>query len=81
MSLVGPRPEVPAFVNLEDPVWRAVLGARPGITDLASLIYRHEEDLLAAAANPEQYYRDAILPAKLALNLQYMKARSFWLRR
>ncbi len=78
MSLVGPRPEVPAFVGLNDPVWNEVLRVRPGITDLASLVYRQEEDLLAHSSNPEAYYRDVILPAKLALNLHYMRVRSFW---
>jgi lipopolysaccharide/colanic/teichoic acid biosynthesis glycosyltransferase len=78
MSLVGPRPEVPHFVGLDDPVWSEVLRVRPGITDLASLVYRQEEDLLARSSNPEAYYRDVVLPAKLALNLHYLQVRSFW---
>lgn len=79
ISLVGPRPELPAFVELTDPTWRAVLEVRPGITDRASLIYRHEEELLGSAADPERYYRETILPAKLALNLEYIRTRTFWL--
>ena len=78
MSLVGPRPEVPAFVSVNDPIWRAVLQVRPGITDLASLVYRNEEEILGTRSNPEPYYRDVILPAKLALNLRYMQTRTFW---
>ena len=78
MSLIGPRPEVPRFVNLEDPVWQAVLAVRPGISDLATLVYRDEEEMLASASDPEQYYRERILPEKLGLNLRYLGVRTFW---
>ena len=78
MSLVGPRPEVPEFVDVHDPVWLSVLQARPGITDPASIAYRHEEELLAAAADPIRYYRETVLPSKLALNLAYLRDRSLW---
>jgi lipopolysaccharide/colanic/teichoic acid biosynthesis glycosyltransferase len=76
MSLVGPRPEVPRFVDAGDPVWQAVHRVRPGITDLATLVYRDEEHILAGFDDPEQGYRDAVLPAKLALNLEYLRRRS-----
>jgi lipopolysaccharide/colanic/teichoic acid biosynthesis glycosyltransferase len=76
MSLIGPRPEVPKFVDARQPVWREVLKVRPGITDLATLVYRNEEQLLAGSSNPEQYYRDILLPQKLALNLEYIRGRS-----
>lgn len=76
MSLVGPRPEVPEFVQLEAPIWQAVLQVRPGITDLASLLYREEEKLLGVSCNPHDLYRDSVLPAKLALNLRYLRSRS-----
>jgi lipopolysaccharide/colanic/teichoic acid biosynthesis glycosyltransferase len=78
MSLVGPRPEVPDYVQLAAPRWQAVLEVRPGITDLASLLYREEEKLLAAAVNPSAFYRDSILPQKLLLNLAYIRSRSFF---
>jgi lipopolysaccharide/colanic/teichoic acid biosynthesis glycosyltransferase len=78
MSLVGPRPEIPRFVNLNDPVWRAVLQRKPGITDLASLLYRNEEEILGRSDHPEAYYNEVILLAKLALNLRYAQTRSFW---
>jgi len=78
LSLVGPRPEIPPFVDTEDPVWRAVLEVRPGITDLASLQFRREEEMLAGAADAERYYRETILPPKLALNLEYIRSRTFW---
>jgi len=76
MSLIGPRPEVPRFVEAGDPVWQAVHRVRPGITDLATLVYRDEERILAGFDDPERGYRDAVLPAKLALNLEYLRHRS-----
>jgi lipopolysaccharide/colanic/teichoic acid biosynthesis glycosyltransferase len=76
MSLVGPRPEVPEFVDFRQPVWRTVLQARPGITDPASIAYRDEETLLARAADPIAYYRESVLPAKLALNVEYLSKRT-----
>jgi lipopolysaccharide/colanic/teichoic acid biosynthesis glycosyltransferase len=75
MSLIGPRPELAEFVN-EDHRWNLVLSVRPGITDLASLVFRNEEQLLSAASNPEDYYRRYLLPAKLALNVRYIQTRS-----
>lgn len=72
MSLVGPRPEVPKYVALYTPEQRHILEVRPGITDLASIQFRHESELLAAAANPEAAYIEEIMPKKLALNQQYV---------
>lgn len=72
MSLVGPRPELPRYVELYPADLRAqVLSVRPGITDPASLAYSHEAELLAAAADPEREYREVILPAKLRLSAEY----------
>jgi lipopolysaccharide/colanic/teichoic acid biosynthesis glycosyltransferase len=80
MSLIGPRPEVPEYVDLRDTTWRDVLGFRPGITDLASLIYRDEEQVLARRGHDlDRYYREVILPEKLSLNLRYCAKRSLWL--
>jgi lipopolysaccharide/colanic/teichoic acid biosynthesis glycosyltransferase len=73
MSLVGPRPELPSYVARYTPEQRLVLSARPGITDPASLAYRHEEELLAAHHNPEAFYRSHVLPDKLARNLDYIQ--------
>jgi lipopolysaccharide/colanic/teichoic acid biosynthesis glycosyltransferase len=78
MSVIGPRPEVPTNVQFDNPLWRAVLEVRPGITDLATLIHRDEEDILGASRNPDAFYRESILPAKLYLNLVYLRSRSFW---
>lgn len=73
MSLVGPRPEVPVYVVEYTPEQRMVLSARPGITDPASLAYRHEEEILAHQGDPEQFYRTQILPDKLARNRAYLQ--------
>jgi len=77
MSLVGPRPEVPQYVELYTAAQRQVLSIRPGITDPASISYRGEERLLAKQADPERYYREVILPDKLKMNLEYLSHMSF----
>lgn len=78
MSLVGPRPEVRKYVDLYNHEQLHVLDVRPGITDLASIRYRNENELLATASDPEQYYRDIIMPDKLRINLQYISDHSFF---
>lgn len=78
MSVVGPRPEVPRYVALyPDEQRRIVLSVKPGITDLASIQFRHENELLARASDPEQAYREQILPEKLRLQSEYVRTRSF----
>lgn len=72
MSFVGPRPEVPRYVELYTDQQKNVLLVRPGITDYASILYRNENDLLKESENPEQTYIDEIMPAKLELNRQYI---------
>ena len=80
MSLVGPRPEVPRYVALyPEEIKRQVLSVRPGITDLASIEYRHENALLGASDNPEKTYIEEVMPAKLALNCQYVARQSLGL--
>jgi len=76
MSIVGPRPELRAYVELYSPEQRNVLSIRPGITDYASIKFKNENDLLAAAENPERYYINDILPLKLQLSQQYLKNKS-----
>ena len=72
MSLVGPRPEVPRYVNMYTEEQRRVLEVKPGITDLASLKYKDENELLGKAENPDECYINTIMPDKLALNLEYI---------
>lgn len=79
MSLVGPRPEVPRYVDCYPAEVRSVvLSVLPGITDWASIYYKEENSLLGRAADPEQAYLETILPAKLKYNLRYVHERSFW---
>jgi lipopolysaccharide/colanic/teichoic acid biosynthesis glycosyltransferase len=77
MSLVGPRPEVPSYVALYRADQRdIILSIRPGITDNASLEFRNESELLSAAADPEAYYRQTILPRKCALYVEYAQCNN-----
>lgn len=73
MSVVGPRPEVPRYVALYPPdIRRVVLSVRPGITDLASIEFRDENELLAQSVDPERTYIEDILPKKLQLCVEYV---------
>jgi len=78
MSLVGPRPEVSRYTALYSPQERPVLDLVPGITDPASIRYRDEGALLAAAADPERIYVDEIMPDKIRLNLEYAARATVW---
>lgn len=93
MLLVGPRPEDPRYADPADPVHRLVFSERPGITGTTALAYRDEESLLANEAmklavasgreqpttdDIEQVYRETILPAKLAMDAEYLRTRSIW---
>lgn len=71
MSLVGPRPEVQKYVDLYTENQRRVLDLRPGITDLASVKYRRESELLAASDDPDRTYVEEIMPEKIRINLDY----------
>jgi lipopolysaccharide/colanic/teichoic acid biosynthesis glycosyltransferase len=79
MSLVGPRPEVPRYVKLYNEEQRKVLEVKPGITDLASIRYRDENELLGEAENPDEFYINTIMPDKLALNLEYISRNNIFL--
>jgi lipopolysaccharide/colanic/teichoic acid biosynthesis glycosyltransferase len=78
MALVGPRPEVPRYVAHYTPEQQKVLSVPPGITGVVQLEYRHEEELLRDAADPEAVYLTAIMPAKLALDLEYLRHQGAW---
>lgn len=73
MSLVGPRPEVPKYVSLYNEEQKKVLKVRPGITDVASLRYKDENDILGKVENPEEHYINVIMKDKLKLNLEYIE--------
>ena len=72
MSLVGPRPEVRKYVDMYTPEQMRVLSVRPGITSLASLHYRNENELLAQAEDPDRCYVEKVMPDKLAIDLEYV---------
>lgn len=76
MSLVGPRPEVPRYVD-DSPLWRQVLSARPGLTDPVTLRLRDEEALLAGVEDAECFYRERLLPWKLRGYRDYLARRSW----
>lgn len=73
MSLVGPRPEVAEYVALYTAEQREVLSVRPGITSLASIAYMEENELLGRSIDPRKTYVEEVMPAKLALDLQYVQ--------
>jgi lipopolysaccharide/colanic/teichoic acid biosynthesis glycosyltransferase len=76
MSLVGPRPEVPRFVDVQNPQWMLVLSARPGLTDPVTVILRNEERLLDSVEDLECFYRQTLQPFKLRVYSDYLRARS-----
>jgi len=80
MSLVGPRPEVPLYVNMmTEEEKKIILSVRPGMTDLASLWNFHEGEILKGSPDPEKTYMEKIRPKKIQLQLDYVKNCSFWL--
>lgn len=78
MSLVGPRPEVPRYVDCYAPDQRRVLALCPGLTDPATLAFADEGALLATSADPERLYVEEILPEKIRLNLAYADRATVW---
>jgi lipopolysaccharide/colanic/teichoic acid biosynthesis glycosyltransferase len=76
MALVGPRPEVPQYVELFRKDYEEILRIRPGITDLASLKFSDESAILAQFDNPEEEYRRSVLPEKIQLAKEYMSHSS-----
>jgi len=72
MSFVGPRPEVRKYVNLYNDEQRYVLSIKPGITDWASVEFCNENELLKHAEDPEAYYIERIIPAKIQQNMRYI---------
>ncbi len=79
MSLVGPRPDVPGFADKLQGENRKILALKPGITGLATIAFKNEEELLAEQENPEQYNREIIWPEKVRLNKKYIEQYSFLL--
>ena len=78
MSLVGPRPEVRKYVDMYSLDQLHVLDVRPGITSLASLRYRNENEVLAKAEDPDKCYIEKVMPDKLAIDLEYVRKANLW---
>ena len=74
MSFVGPRPEVPSFVERFRAEYEEILSVRPGITDPASIRYRSEAEMLARVPDPINYYTKVILPDKLRISKAYVRS-------
>jgi lipopolysaccharide/colanic/teichoic acid biosynthesis glycosyltransferase len=77
MTFVGPRPEVPSYVDLFRADYEEILRVRPGITDLASIKYRDEASVLAQSPDPEAEYVNRVLPDKIMLAKEYISHSSF----
>jgi len=76
MSIVGPRPELRKYVEMYSQEQRKVLEMKPGITDYASIHFRHENELLAIQTDPETFYVNDIMPVKIQLNSLYASKRN-----
>lgn len=73
MSIVGPRPDVPGYLDRLSGDDARLLQLRPGVTGPATLKYRNEEYLLASQADPETYNAQVIWPEKVRINLDYLE--------
>lgn len=78
MNIVGPRPDVPGYYDQLTGTDRKLWGLKPGLTSLATIKYRHEEQLLAQQEHPQQYNDQVIFPDKVRMNLDYLEKRSFF---
>jgi lipopolysaccharide/colanic/teichoic acid biosynthesis glycosyltransferase len=79
MSIVGPRPEVPQYVEMFTDEEKEILNVRPGITDWASIWNPDEGAILAGSDDPEKVYLEKIWPEKHRLQLEYVRAHSVWI--
>lgn len=77
MSLVGPRPEVPEYVDLKNPLWQEILAVRPGMTDPVTLHLRNEEKLLASVEDKEAFYTEILQPFKLRGWAEYARQKNW----
>ena len=76
MTFVGPRPDVPGYMDILEGEDRKILKLRPGITGPASLKYINEEELLTKADDPMKYNNEVIFPDKVRINLRYLEKKS-----
>jgi lipopolysaccharide/colanic/teichoic acid biosynthesis glycosyltransferase len=78
MSMVGPRPELPYFVEKFSEMQKIVLTVKPGLTDEATIFYKNESDILAKVNNPELYFSEKIVPHKIELNMIFINRQTVW---
>jgi lipopolysaccharide/colanic/teichoic acid biosynthesis glycosyltransferase len=78
MSIIGPRPEVEQLVRYYTPEQKRLLEQTPGLAGLSQLVYPHEADVLQGCPNPEEVYRQHLMPKKLTVDLEYERNRTFW---
>ena len=76
MSFIGPRPEIPEFIDPRDPLHREVCSVRPGLFDTATLAWLDEAHILAQTTDWREHYRQVILPDKLTRSRAYLSSRS-----
>jgi lipopolysaccharide/colanic/teichoic acid biosynthesis glycosyltransferase len=79
MSFVGPRPDVPGYMDKLDGDDMKVLQLKPGITGPASLKYINEEEILCRVDNPKEYNDQIIFPDKVRINKLYIEKWTLWL--
>lgn len=79
MSLVGPRPQVPADAMTYTEVEKRMLTVRPGITDPASIVFSDEGNILKGSTDPDLLYNQIIRPWKSRLALAYIDHRNLWI--
>ena len=79
MSIVGPRPEVPQYVEMFTEEEKAILTVRPGITDWATVWIKDKGKMFAGSEDPEKVYMETVRPEKLRLQLEYVRNRSVWI--
>ncbi|MCW3064002.1 MAG: sugar transferase [Solirubrobacterales bacterium] len=78
MRLVGPRPEVPDFVAEHREAYAEILTVTPGLTGPAQLAHLNEAELLARHDDPVAAYTRVLMPAKIALDIEYVRGQSVW---
>lgn len=78
MSFIGPRPDVPEITAKYTPEMKKIFSVRPGITSLATLHFRHEEDILARVPDPDRFYDEVVVPFKVELAMEHVRRNSFW---
>jgi len=78
MSFVGPRPDVPEITAKYTPQMKRIFSVRPGITSVATLHFRWEEEILAKVPDPDAFYDAVVVPLKVSLAMEHVRRNSFW---